>query len=111
VAVDAETERERGTRRHRRTLFDGVAQLYEVSRCGYPAGLVEFVVTTAAQRAALPAEMVIGVENTRAVVLSWPEDVRRDFTDELRRHLRSQAEVQLTQLTSLTMARVLPRSE
>jgi hypothetical protein len=48
VAVEAETEQERGRRRHQRTLFDGVAQLYEASRRGYPAGLVEFVVTTAA---------------------------------------------------------------
>ena len=261
-----ETEQERGSRRYRRTLFDGVAQLYEASRPGYPAELVEFVVTTAglgagstvlevgcgpgqlterlarygfnvtavdigpsmiaaarrrlagsavsfqvtsfedfdaaeasfdlicsgtafhwvdpevkfakparllrpggwlalltteesfddplgaalsrmwaartgdaaartsrrpadaeiiaasglfeapvertdARRTVLPAETVIDVENTRAIVLSWPEDVRRSFTDELRHYLRSQTVVHLTQLTSLTMARVLPLYE
>ena len=63
-----------------------------------------------AQRMVLPADVVIGVENTRAIVLSWPEDVRRGFTEELRHQLRSQAEVPLTQTASLTMARVLERS-
>jgi hypothetical protein len=58
----------------------------------------------------LPTEVVIGVENTRAIVLSWPEDVRQSFTDELRHYLRSHTEVPLTQLTSLTMARVRPIS-
>jgi hypothetical protein len=61
---------------------------------------------TEAQRVVRPADAVIGVENTRATSLSWPDDVRRGFTEELRRHLRSQAEVHLTQETSLTMARV-----
>ncbi|MFZ0083396.1 MAG: hypothetical protein WAL13_30175 [Trebonia sp.] len=61
------------------------------------------------QRIVRPAEAVIGVENTRATSLSWPDDIRREFTEELRQHLRSQADVQLTQETSLTMARVLPR--
>ncbi len=55
------------------------------------------------------AETVVGVENTRATSLNWPDDVRREFTEELRHHLRSQTEVHLTQQTSLTMARVLPR--
>jgi len=64
---------------------------------------------THTQRIIRPAEAVIGVENTRAISLSWPDDIRRDFTEELRDHLRSQTEVQLTQETSLTMARVLPR--
>jgi ubiquinone/menaquinone biosynthesis C-methylase UbiE len=62
-----------------------------------------------AQRIVRPAETVIGVENTRATSLNWPDDVRREFTEELRHHLRSQTEVHLTQQTSLTMARVLPR--
>ena len=62
-----------------------------------------------AQRMVLPAGVVIGVENTRAIVLSWPEDVRQSFTDELHHYLRSQTEVHLTQMTPLTMARVLPR--
>jgi ubiquinone/menaquinone biosynthesis C-methylase UbiE len=53
--------------------------------------------------------IVLGVENTRATSLSWPDDIRQEFTEQLRHHLRSQTEVQLTQETSLTMARVLPR--
>jgi ubiquinone/menaquinone biosynthesis C-methylase UbiE len=61
------------------------------------------------QRIVRAAETVVGVENTRATSLSWPDDIRREFTEELRHHLRSQTEVQLTQETSLTMARVLPR--
>jgi ubiquinone/menaquinone biosynthesis C-methylase UbiE len=61
------------------------------------------------QRIVRPAETVVGVENTRATSLSWPDDIRREFTEELRHHLRSQTEVQLTQETSLTMARALPR--
>jgi ubiquinone/menaquinone biosynthesis C-methylase UbiE len=61
------------------------------------------------QRIVRAAETVVGVENTRATSLNWPDDIRREFTEELRQHLRSQAEVQLTQETSLTMARVLPR--
>jgi ubiquinone/menaquinone biosynthesis C-methylase UbiE len=66
--------------------------------------------TTHSERMTLPVDVVIGVENTRATSLSWNEDARRDFTEELRRHLRSQPAVRLTQETSLTMARVLPRS-
>jgi ubiquinone/menaquinone biosynthesis C-methylase UbiE len=62
-----------------------------------------------AQQVVRSAEIVVGVENTRATSLNWPDDIRREFTKELRHHLRSQTEVQLTQETSLTMARVLPR--
>lgn len=58
-----------------------------------------------------PVDVVIGVENTRATSLSWPDDIRRGFTEELRHHLRSQTEVHLTQQTSLTMARILRRPE
>jgi ubiquinone/menaquinone biosynthesis C-methylase UbiE len=57
----------------------------------------------------LPAEVVIGVENTRATSLSWGEDARRRFTEELRGQLRSQPEVSLSQETTLTMAPVEPR--
>lgn len=64
---------------------------------------------THAQRIVRPVEAVIGVENTRATSLNWPDDIRREFTEQLRHHLRSQTEVQLTQETSLTMARALPR--
>jgi ubiquinone/menaquinone biosynthesis C-methylase UbiE len=61
------------------------------------------------ERMVLPVDDVIGVENTRATSLSWSEDARRGFADELRHHLRSQNEVRLSQETSLTMARVLLR--
>jgi hypothetical protein len=64
---------------------------------------------THAERMTLPVDVVIGVENTRATSLSWSEDVRRAFTEELRHHLRSQKAVGLVQETSLTMARVSPR--
>lgn len=64
---------------------------------------------THTQRIVRPAETVVGVENTRATSLNWPDDIRREFTEQLRHHLRSQTEVQLTQQTSLTMARVPPR--
>jgi SAM-dependent methyltransferase len=63
------------------------------------------------RRMVLPADTIIDVENTRAIVLSWPADVRQSFTSELRHYLRSQPEVYLTQQTSLTMARVLPPSD
>jgi ubiquinone/menaquinone biosynthesis C-methylase UbiE len=59
-----------------------------------------------AQRIVRPADAVIGVENTRATSLSWAADARREFTEELRRLLRSRSEVHLTQQTSVTMARV-----
>jgi ubiquinone/menaquinone biosynthesis C-methylase UbiE len=62
---------------------------------------------THTQRIARPAEAVVAVENTRATSLSWPDDMRRDFTAELRRHIGSATEVHLTQETSVTMARVL----
>jgi ubiquinone/menaquinone biosynthesis C-methylase UbiE len=61
------------------------------------------------QRIVRSAEAVVGVEDTGATSLSWPDDIRREFTEELRHHLRSQAEVRLTQETCLTMARILPR--
>jgi ubiquinone/menaquinone biosynthesis C-methylase UbiE len=61
---------------------------------------------THAQPMARPPEAVIAVESTRATFLSWPEDMRRGFTEELRQHVDPQAEVRLTQQTSLTMARV-----
>jgi hypothetical protein len=60
---------------------------------------------TREQRIVRRADLVIGVENTRATSLSWPADVRREFTEELRHHLRGQTDVHLTQQTSLTMAR------
>jgi ubiquinone/menaquinone biosynthesis C-methylase UbiE len=62
---------------------------------------------THTQRIVRSAETVVGVENTRATSLNWPDDIRRDFTEELRHHLRFQTAVHLTQETSLMMARVL----
>lgn len=56
-------------------------------------------------RTTVPADAVLGVENTRATMLSWPADAREAFTAELRGHLSSQAEVPLTLHTTLTMAR------
>jgi ubiquinone/menaquinone biosynthesis C-methylase UbiE len=61
------------------------------------------------RRLVRPVSAVISVETTRATSLSWPDDVRRGFTEELRRLLADQAEVHLTQQTSLTMARVRGR--
>ncbi len=64
----------------------------------------EPVQRTHARRLVRPVDLVIGVENTRAASLNWPADVRQGFTEELTHQLRSQAEVHLTQLTTLTMA-------
>jgi len=47
MKIAAETERERNKRHFQRTLFDGVAGLYDASRPGYPASVVEFVAATA----------------------------------------------------------------
>jgi ubiquinone/menaquinone biosynthesis C-methylase UbiE len=66
----------------------------------------EAVERTHTRRVVRPVDAVVGVENTRAVSLSWRDDVRQGFTDELRRHLRSQTDVHLTQETTLTMARL-----
>jgi ubiquinone/menaquinone biosynthesis C-methylase UbiE len=53
-----------------------------------------------------PAGQVIDLENTRATTLSWPEDVRRRFTADLRRLLGDRAEIVLTQHTIVNMAQV-----
>ena len=47
MAIGTETEQERSKRHYQRTLFDGVAPLYEASRPGYPNEIVEFAVRTA----------------------------------------------------------------
>ena len=47
MTTEAETEPERGKRRHQRTLFNDVAELYDETRPEYPGDLIEFVVTTA----------------------------------------------------------------
>jgi ubiquinone/menaquinone biosynthesis C-methylase UbiE len=43
----AETEEQRSKRHQRRTLFDGVADLYAASRPGYPGEIIEFLTATA----------------------------------------------------------------
>lgn len=60
---------------------------------------------TFTRRATYSAEGVMGVENTRATSLSWPQDVRDGFNAELRRLLGGR-EVPLTLEAPVTMARV-----
>jgi ubiquinone/menaquinone biosynthesis C-methylase UbiE len=70
------------------------------------SGLFEVPVRrTFTQRATYSAEDVIGVENTRATSLSWPQDVRDGFNAELRQLLGGRV-VTLTLEAPLTMARV-----
>ncbi len=70
------------------------------------AGLfAEPVTRIGTRQLVLPAEAIVGIESTRATSLSWPDDVRHDFASEIRHRLRAQAEVQLSQQTTLTMAR------
>lgn len=47
MTIGTESERERDKRHYQRALFDGIAQLYERSRPGYPAEVTEFVAATA----------------------------------------------------------------
>jgi ubiquinone/menaquinone biosynthesis C-methylase UbiE len=65
---------------------------------------------TYAERISLSAEVVIGVESTRATFLSWEPDARRAFTEQMRSHLRGLSSVDLTQQTTLTMAPLLSTS-
>ena len=109
----AETGQERSRRRRQRTLFDGVAQLYQARKPPPNADAIaasglfdQPVERTHERRTTVAADTVIGVENTRAISLSWSDDVREEFTGELRSQLGSLAEVPLTLHTSLTMARV-----
>jgi ubiquinone/menaquinone biosynthesis C-methylase UbiE len=44
---EIETDQEREKRHSQRTLFDGVAGLYQASRPGHSSEIVEFVLTTA----------------------------------------------------------------
>lgn len=48
VIVTAETKEQRRKREHRRSLFDGVARLYDATRQGYPTEIVDAIFTTAA---------------------------------------------------------------
>jgi ubiquinone/menaquinone biosynthesis C-methylase UbiE len=66
----------------------------------------EPVSRTDTQRATRPADVVIGVENTRATSLSWPEATRLRFTREMRDSLGSATEAHLTLRTVVTMAPV-----
>ena len=135
VGVGAETEQERSTRRHQRTLFDGVAELYEASRLGYPGSIVELAVATAglgAGRTVLEVGCGTGQLTERLARFGFrltAIDLGPSMIDAARRRLAgsavsfevasfedfaapeasSQTEVQLTQETSLIMARVLPR--
>ncbi|HEY7277244.1 MAG TPA: class I SAM-dependent methyltransferase [Trebonia sp.] len=71
------------------------------------SGLFETPVhRTFTQRLKRRAADVIGVENTRATSLSWPDEVRQAFTEELRQRLSGQAEAGLTLAAQVTMARV-----
>lgn len=60
-----------------------------------------------AQRVTRSRADVIGVENTRAMPLSWPDDVRAGFNEELRQYLGSRGEVHLTVESQVTMAPVV----
>ena len=59
------------------------------------------------QRMVRPADAVIGLENTRATSLSWPDEIRRDFIAELRQLLADTGDVPLTLRTVMTMTPVL----
>ena len=68
-------------------------------------GLFHAAVTrTHTERATLPADVVVDLEQTRATVLSFDDGVRERFVDELREHLRSLPLVPLDQVTAVTMA-------
>jgi ubiquinone/menaquinone biosynthesis C-methylase UbiE len=86
------------------------AKLPDIDIAGSTGLFASPVRRSVSRRIVLPAEVVIGVESTRATFLSWPADIRRGFLDELRSHLGPGTQVQLTQESSVTMARALPRS-
>jgi hypothetical protein len=45
VTTGTESEQERNKRHYQRTLFDGIAERYEAARPGYPAHVVESIIT------------------------------------------------------------------
>jgi ubiquinone/menaquinone biosynthesis C-methylase UbiE len=47
VTTGTESDRDRDKRHHQRVLFDDIAELYDASRPGYPARVVEFITATA----------------------------------------------------------------
>jgi ubiquinone/menaquinone biosynthesis C-methylase UbiE len=58
------------------------------------------------RRTTMPADAVLGLENTRSTTLSWPAAEREEFTAQLRALLAGQDEVELSQHAWLTMAKV-----
>jgi hypothetical protein len=56
-------------------------------------------------RLSVPGSSVVDLENTRATSLSWPDEERRAFTEELRGHLSAES-VGLMQVATVTMAQV-----
>jgi ubiquinone/menaquinone biosynthesis C-methylase UbiE len=78
------------------------AELMAETRLFAPA-----IYRTHQRRLVMPADAVVAVENTRATSLSWPADVRHEFTEELRRRIGSRTEVPLTQHATLTVAQVV----
>jgi SAM-dependent methyltransferase len=60
VVVTAETDEQRRTRERQRVLFDGVAELYDATRQGYPAEIVDSIFTTAAIGPGTAAVLEIG---------------------------------------------------
>ncbi len=66
----------------------------------------EPVVHTHSERRTLRAEVVLGVELTRATTLSYDEATRQSFRDDLVELLRGTAEVAVELRSRLTMAQV-----
>jgi SAM-dependent methyltransferase len=60
VVVTAETDEQRRTRERQRGLFDGVAGLYDATRQGYPAEIVDAIFATAAIGPGAAAVLEIG---------------------------------------------------
>jgi ubiquinone/menaquinone biosynthesis C-methylase UbiE len=73
-----------------------------IGESGYFGTAVE---TSYSTRLSVPASSVVDLENTRATSLSWPDDERRAFTEELRGHLTTES-AGLTQVATVTMAQV-----
>lgn len=65
------------------------------------------VVRLHTERRSLPADMVLGLELTRATSLSYDHRTRESFRAELAALLQQSAQVGLEQHTSLTMGRTL----
>jgi hypothetical protein len=60
----AETEEMRSKRRYRRTLFDGVAELYQASRRGYPPAPAHLIYLVLLGALAAQAASVLGMRET-----------------------------------------------